>query len=85
MILHSGAQFPVQGLPRFLLPLALMLPLTYGLDLARSFLLGTETLLSRPAEIAILGLSMAVMVPAGYGVFHLVERSCRRSGSLGMH
>ena len=81
VILLSGAQFPVQALPRFLLPLALLLPLTYGLDLARSFLLGSETLLSRPAEIAILGLSMAVMVPAGYGVFHLVERSCRRSGT----
>jgi len=28
---------------------------------------------------------MAVMVPAGYGVFHLVERYCRRTGTLGMH
>ena len=85
VVLLSGAQFPVQALPRFLLPLALALPLTYGLDLARSFLLGAETLLPRPLEIAILLLSMAVMVPAGYGVFHLVERYCRRTGTLGMH
>jgi hypothetical protein len=70
-------------LPRFLLALAL--PLTYGLDLARSFLLGSATLLPRPLEIAILVLAMAVMVPAGYGVFLLVECSCRRSGTLGMH
>jgi ABC-2 type transport system permease protein len=85
VVLLSGSQFPVQALPRFLLPLALVLPLTYGLDLARSFLLGSETLFSRPVEIAILVLSMAVFVPAGYGVFHLVERYCRRTGTLGMH
>jgi ABC-2 type transport system permease protein len=85
VVLLSGAQFPVQALPRFLLPLALALPLTYGLDLARSFLLGTETLLPRPVEIAILVLAMAVTVPAGYGVFLLVERYCRSRGTLGMH
>ena len=85
VLLLSGAQFPVQALPRVLLPLALALPLTYGLDLTRSFLLGSATLLPRPLEIAILVLSMAVMVPIGYAVFHLIERHCRRSGSLGLH
>jgi ABC-2 type transport system permease protein len=85
VVLLSGSQFPVQALPRFLLPLALALPLTYGLDLARSFLLDTDTILSRPLEIAILVLSMAIMVPAGYGVFHLVERYCRSRGTIGMH
>lgn len=85
VMLFSGAQFPVQALPRFLLPVALALPLTYALDLVRSFLLGTETLLDRPTEIAILVLAMAVMVPAGYGVFLAVERYCRSRGTLGMH
>jgi hypothetical protein len=45
-------------------------------------LLGPETLLLRPVEIAILVLAMVVTVPAGYGVFLLVARSCRRSGTL---
>jgi ABC-2 type transport system permease protein len=85
VMLFSGAQFPVQALPRFLVPVALALPLTYGLDLIRSFLLGSETLLDRPTEIAILVLAMAVMVPAGYGVFLMVERYCRSRGTLGMH
>jgi len=85
VMLFSGAQFPVQALPRFLLPVALALPLTYGLDLIRSFLLGSETLLDRPTEIAILVLAMAVMVPAGYGIFLAVERYCRSRGTLGMH
>lgn len=85
VMLFSGAQFPVQALPRFLLPVALALPLTYGLDLVRSFLLGSQTLLDRPTEIAILVLAMAVTVPAGYGIFLAVERYCRSRGTLGMH
>ncbi len=85
VVLLSGAQFPVQALPRFLLPLAFALPLTYGLDLVRSFLLGSATLLPRPLEIAILVFAMAVTVPAGYGVFLLVERHCRSRGTIGMH
>ncbi len=85
VVLLSGAQFPVQVLPRFLVPLALALPLTYGLDLTRSFLIGTQTLLPRQLEIAILVLAMAVMVPGGYGVFRLIERHCRTRGTIGMH
>ena len=85
VMLLSGAQFPVQALPRFLVPLALILPLTYGLDLVRSFLIGSHTLFSRPVEIAILLLAMAVMVPAGYGFFLAVDRYCRQRGTLGMH
>ena len=45
----------------------------------------SETLLDRPTEIAILVLAMAVMVPAGYGVFLAVDRYCRSRGTLGMH
>jgi hypothetical protein len=41
--------------------------------------------LVRPVEIAFLVLAMAVTVPLGYGVFPLVERSCRRRGTLGLH
>jgi ABC-2 type transport system permease protein len=85
VMLFSGAQFPVQALPRFLLPLALALPLTYGMDLVRSFLLGTQTIVDRPTEIAILVLAVAVIVPAGYGCFLAVDRYCRSRGTLGMH
>jgi ABC-2 type transport system permease protein len=33
--IFSGSNFPVNALPRFLLPIALALPLTYGLDAVR--------------------------------------------------
>ena len=35
----SGSQFPVSVLPRFLLPLSLAIPLTYGFDAVRGHLL----------------------------------------------
>ena len=50
----SGTNFPVQSLPPWLIPIALILPLTYGLDAVRGFLLETETLLPIPVEIGIL-------------------------------
>lgn len=81
----SGSQFPVRALPRVLLPLALALPLTYGYDLVRGFLLGAETLLPVPYEIAILLVFMVVMLALGTFVFSRVERYVRRAGTLATH
>jgi ABC-2 type transport system permease protein len=81
----SGSQFPVQALPVYLLPVALALPLTYGLDAVRSLLIDTTTLLPIGMEIAILILFMAFIVPLGYAVFKAIERRCRRLGTIGMH
>jgi len=81
----SGSQFPVQVLPRFLLPIALALPLTYGFDIVRGFLINTKTLLPIPYEIGILLLFMGVMVPLGYAIFKRVERRSKKLGTIGMH
>lgn len=81
----SGTNFPVQSLPYWLIPISLMLPLTYGLDAVRGFLLKTNTLLPIPAEIAILLFSMFVMLWIGAQVFHRVERRVRTLGTLGQH
>jgi ABC-2 type transport system permease protein len=83
--LLSGNQFPVQVLPRFLLPVALALPLTYGYDAIRGFLLGTRTILPIQYEILILSVFMLVMAPIGFAVFKLVERRCRKLGNIGAH
>ena len=50
--LFSGSNFPVNALPRWLLPVALALPLTYGFDATRGWLLHTQTLLPIWIEIA---------------------------------
>jgi ABC-2 type transport system permease protein len=83
--LFSGSQFPVTVLPRSLLPVALALPLTYGFDAIRGYLLRTTTLIPIGYEIAILLAFMGTMVPLGYAVFKRVERRCRVLGTLGAH
>jgi ABC-2 type transport system permease protein len=81
----SGTNFPVKSLPTWLIPVALILPLTYGLDAVRGLLLKTETLLPLPAEIIILIVFMFVMVWFGAWVFNRVERRVRTLGTLGQH
>lgn len=81
----SGTNFPVQSLPYWLIPISLMLPLTYGLDAVRGFLIKTDTLLPIPVEIGILILSMFVMLWIGAQVFYRVERRVRTLGTLGQH
>ncbi|HSV86603.1 MAG TPA: ABC transporter permease [Levilinea sp.] len=81
----SGAQFPVNVLPRWLLPLSLALPMTYGFDLVRGFLLNTRTVLPIPVAIGILIAMMFVLVPVGLWAFRKLERRVRVMGTLGLH
>jgi len=81
----SGTNFPVQSLPSWLIPIALILPLTYGLDAVRGLLLQSETLLPIRMEIGILIVFMFVMLWFGAWVFHRVERRVRTLGTLGQH
>lgn len=81
----SGTNFPVKSLPTWLIPIALILPLTYGLDAVRGLLLQSDTLLPIQVEIAILIVFMFVMLWFGAWVFQRVERRVRTLGTLGQH
>lgn len=81
----SGQQFPVQVLPRFLLAFSLAIPVTYGIDLVRGYLLDTKTLLPLYMEVWILVGVMVAFVAAGYLIFRWVERATRNSGNLAFH
>jgi ABC-2 type transport system permease protein len=81
----SGANFPVKSLPYWLIPVSLMLPLTYGFDAVRGWLLKTDTLLPLNVEVAILVIFMFVMLWFGGWIFNCVERKVRRLGTLGQH
>lgn len=83
--IFSGSQFPVNALPRWLLPISLALPITYGFDAARGFLLRTRTLLPIQYEIGILVIFMFVMVYLGLAAFKRLERHVRSLGTLGQH
>jgi ABC-2 type transport system permease protein len=75
----------VKSLPYWLIPVSLMLPLTYGLDAIRGWLLKSETLLPINVEIVILVVFMFVMLWFGSWVFYRVERRVRTLGTLGQH
>ena len=81
----SGANFPVKSLPYWLIPVSLVLPLTYGFDAVRGFLLKTDTLLPLQTEVALLIVFMFVMLWFGAWVFNKVERRVRTLGTLGQH
>jgi ABC-2 type transport system permease protein len=81
----SGTNFPVKSLPYWLIPISLMLPLTYGLDAVRGFLLKTNTLMPINTEITILIVFMFIMLWGGAQIFYRVERRVRKLGTLGQH
>ncbi len=81
----SGTNFPVKSLPTWLIPIALLLPLTYGLDAVRGWLLQTKTILPIHLEIVILIVFMFVMLWFGAWIFNRVERRVRTLGTLGQH
>ncbi len=83
--IFSGTNFPVNALPRFLLPVALALPLTYGLDAVRSHLIGSDTILPLQWEMLLLVIFMFVMLWIGITTFHALERRVRTLGTLGQH
>jgi ABC-2 type transport system permease protein len=81
----AGVSYPVTALPRYLLPFALALPLTYGFDAIRGLLLDTKTLLPIPLEILLMLIFMFLMVMFGVWAFHRLERRVRIKGTLGQH
>jgi ABC-2 type transport system permease protein len=83
--IFSGANFPVQALPRWLLPVALAIPLTYGFDATRGWLLHTKTILPISWEIVLMAVFMVVMIHTGLGAFKRLERRARRLGNLSQH
>src|SRR5215208_4013779 len=81
----SGTNFPIQSLPTWLIPVALALPLTYGLDAVRGWLLETKTILPLRVEVLLLIVFMFVMLWFGAWVFYKIERRVRTLGTLGQH
>lgn len=83
--MFSGQSFPVRVLPGFLLPISLAIPLTYGLDAFRGFVIHGRTIIPLQYELMILFGFMVVMVPLGYWVFRRIERRVRTLGTLALH
>ena len=72
-------------MPKWLLPISLALPLTYGFDAVRGWLLRTRTLLPMPIQMLLLVAFMIVMIVLGLAAFRALERRVRMRGTLGQH
>ena len=83
--IFSGSNFPVSSLPKWLLPISLSLPLTYGLDAIRGYLLKTPTILPIFWELVMLVAFMMFMLWLGTWAFKSLERRVRMRGTLGQH
>ncbi|SDX14684.1 ABC transporter permease [Tepidimicrobium xylanilyticum] len=81
----SGQSFPITVLPRFLIPISLALPITYGYDAIRGILLDTNTLLPLQIEQLILVLFMIIGTLTGYRILKKVEKYCKTVGNIGFH
>jgi ABC-2 type transport system permease protein len=81
----TGTQNPPQVFPRFLLSVALAIPITHFVDLLRVRSLGIEPLLNPSIEMAVfLGASVAFPL-LGALFFRRVERRSRILGNLHVH
>lgn len=81
----SGTAFPVTVLPAVFLPVALILPTTYAMDLLRVHALGARPLFDPALELAaLIGLTAAV-IPFGRWVFARADHRLRVTGGLGEH
>jgi len=83
--LLSGRDYPIFVLPRPVMLLSLVLPLTYGYDGIRALLLGTQSLLPLPLQAAVGVVFMALMVVLGLWTLRQLEQRSRMDGSLGQH
>ena len=90
LLLVSGVYYPVEVLPGWLQPLAVVSPATYALTATRKLIgvgEGAEVVAGAPlsacaAELTVLTVMGVVMIPLGLYVFALVEAWAKRTGKL---
>ncbi|MFX0162672.1 MAG: ABC transporter permease [Candidatus Hodarchaeota archaeon] len=87
-LLLSGIYYPLDLLPLYLIPIALLLPLTYALDGIRLCLIdlpsGSETLLSPQVfnDVLALLIFIIIMLPLSLKVFRWGFDEARKEGTL---
>jgi len=81
----SGTAFPVTLLPAIFLPVALLLPTTYAVDLLRVHAIGQRPLFDPLLEWAALLVTTALAFVVGRWAFAHAVRLMRVRGTLGQH
>ncbi len=73
LFLFSGTFFPIERLPELIRPVAWILPLWHGVDLARSAALGTVGL-NAPLAVAHLAILLAMAAGGTWAMFRMFRR-----------
>ena len=81
----TGTQNPPQVFPRFLIGIALAIPITHFVDIMRVETLGIEPLVSPTIEYLVFFASVVLFPALGVLFFSRVERRSRRLGNLHVH
>lgn len=82
LLLISGVYAPVDVLPAWLQVLSPLSPMTYVLRAVRAGLLEGATPLAIWADLAILAVLGAILIPVGLLIFRTAERYARKTGRL---
>lgn len=78
----SGLIFPIQSMPKSLLPLSYVLPLTFGLISIRLTLLGGGTMFDVAVPLGILAFMTIVLSTLAMWLIGYAERSAKRKATL---
>ncbi|MDP7976655.1 MAG: ABC transporter permease [TACK group archaeon] len=76
----TGMIIPLQVLPDFVRDASVFIPLTFGIDLSRHYVLLSSTIFPIDMEWLGLGLQLASLLLASTLIFRFVERKARRNG-----
>lgn len=83
--LMTGTMFPTSVLPKPLLWMAKLIPVTHCLDALRFSLLGGSNLQVVAREIAVLAGFSAILLPAGLWIFSFMLKRARLQGTLSFY
>lgn len=81
----SGSYFPIKVLPKGVMFISLMLPLTYIYDTSRSLLLGQTPIFEINTQIMILIITSISLLVIGNITFRKIEEKCLKEGLLSGH
>ncbi len=81
LLIFSGANIPIEALPRSFAVLSHFLPLTRGIAAARRIIAGDDLQAVAGLLGGEFGLAL-IYIALGYGFFHWFERQAKRVGSL---
>lgn len=81
----SGSSFPIKVLPKAIMMVCFIIPVTYMNDVMRNLMINQITLIPVKYEVLIVFLSMLVFYFGGKTLFIHIERKCRINGGLSGH